>query len=234
MDRQTDLSILMRTEIFRAVPEDVLEEARAGSFRKRLSKGEVLFHQGDPVSDVYVVVVGRLRVTQNTPNGAQVIIRYLGPGEIAGYTALSGAPEYPGTVTALDDAHLIGWSKATIQQLMERHPRVAMNAVALLGARYHEMQVRLRELSTENVERRIAHTILRLASQAGRRTAQGVEIAFPLSRQDLAEMAGTTLHTVSRTLSAWEEQGVVDSGRRRVVVCKPHELTAIAEAVSTD
>lgn len=234
MDRQTDLNILMRTEIFRTLPEDVLDDVIIDSFRKRLSKDEILFHRGDPVSTVYVVVVGRLRATQKTPHGAQVIIRFLGPGDLAGYMALLGAPEYPGTVTAIDDVHLIGWSKSAIQQLMERHPRIAMNAVALLGARYHEMQVRLRELSTENVERRIAHTILRLVSQAGRRSAQGVEIAFPLSRQDLAEMTGTTLHTVSRTLSAWEEQGIVYSGRRRVVLCKLHELTAIAEAASTE
>ncbi|MGK3946862.1 helix-turn-helix domain-containing protein, partial [Streptomyces caeruleatus] len=73
-----------------------------------------------------------------------------------------------------------------------------MNALAVLSARYHEIQLRLLELSTEKVERRIGHTVLRLANQAGRRTARGIEIAFPLSRQDLAEMAGTTLHTVSR------------------------------------
>jgi CRP-like cAMP-binding protein len=90
------------------------------------------------------------------------------------------------------------------------------------------MQVRLREVATEKVEQRIAHTIMRLADQAGRRTARGVEIAFPISRQDLAEMAGTTLHTVSRTLSGWEDQGIVTSGRRRVVVSDPRALSRIA------
>jgi CRP-like cAMP-binding protein len=112
---------------------------------------------------------------------------------------------------------------------MTGHSTVAMNAAALLGARYHEMQVRLRELSTEKVEQRIAHTLLRLAAQAGRRTARGLEIAFPLSRQDLAEMSGTTLHTVSRTLSGWEEQGIVDCGRRRVIVAKPDVLESISK-----
>ena len=112
---------------------------------------------------------------------------------------------------------------------MTRHSSIAMNAVRLLGARYLDMQVRLRELSTEKVERRLAHTILRLAQQAGRRTARGIEIAFPLSRQDLAEMSGTTLHTVSRTLSAWEERGIVDCGRRRIIVARSQLLESIAE-----
>jgi CRP-like cAMP-binding protein len=115
--------------------------------------------------------------------------------------------------------------------MMSRHSRIAMNAVTLMGERYQDLQVRLRELATEKVERRIAHTLLRLSQQAGRRTARGIEIAFPLSRQDLAEMTGTTLHTVSRTLSGWEARGLVDSGRRRVIVVKPEALAEVGEEV---
>ncbi len=180
---------------------------------------------------VYVVVVGRLRVTQTTLDGQQIIIRYLGPGDVVGYAALTGAVAPPGAVTAVDDSHLIGMPAALLREVMSRHSRIAMNAVALLGGRYHDLQVRLRELATEKVERRIAHTLLRLSQQAGRRTARGVEIAFPLSRQDLAEMTGTTLHTVSRTLSGWETRGLVDSGRRRVVIADSRALAEVAEEV---
>lgn len=230
MDRQTDLSILASTEIFRSLPNETLDEARRLAFRKRVAKGEVLYYQGDAVANFYVVVVGRLRVTQTTSEGDRITLRYLGPGEMAGYAALSHTPVHPGTVIAVDDTHLFAWTKGAIQQLMGKHPQIAMNAVAVLGSRYQETQVRLRELSTESVERRIAHTLLRLASQAGRRTAQGIEIAFPLTRQDLAELAGTTLHTVSRTLSTWEKEGIVMSGRRHVIVCRPHALTMISDA----
>ena len=81
-----------------------------------------------------------------------------------------------------------------------------------------------------NVEegKRIAHALGRLVVQAGRRTPDGIEIDFPISRQDLAEMTGTTLHTVSRTLSAWESEGIVASGRQKVVITQPHALVAIA------
>jgi CRP-like cAMP-binding protein len=115
---------------------------------------------------------------------------------------------------------------------MGRRPQIAMNAVAVLGTRYQETQIRLRELSTETVERRIAHALLRLARQAGRRTAQGTEICFPLSRQDIAELSGTTLHTVSRTLSAWEKDGIVSSAHRHVVVCLPTALEGISQDAS--
>ena len=79
------------------------------------------------------------------------------------------------------------------------------------------------------VERRIAQALLRLAQQAGRRTARGIEIAFPLSRQDLAEMTGTTLHTVSRILSAWESQGLVEGGRQKLLILDLSGLSALAE-----
>lgn len=229
MDHHPDLDILKRTELFRDAPIAALRDAQAGSFRKRVAADEIVLRQGDAATALYVVIVGRLRAVQTTADGQQVIVRYLGPGEVAGYTTLSERGHHPGTVVAVDDTHLFGWTEPAIKELMRQHSSIAMNAVALLGKRYHEMQIRLRELSTEKVEQRIAHTIIRLSQQAGRRTARGIEIAIPLSRQDLAEMSGTTLHTVSRTLSAWEEQGIVSCGRRRVIVSDTRKLALVTE-----
>lgn len=230
MDNQADLRILASTEIFRSLPGDALEEMRRSASRRRLAAREVLYHQGDPAANFYVIIVGRLRATQTTEAGSQIALRYLGPGELVGYAALADIPAYPGTVVAVEDTHLFVWPASLMRQAMGRHPQIAMNAVAVLGSRYRETQLRLRELSSETVERRIAHTLLRLARQAGRRTVQGVEISFPLSRQDIAELAGTTLHTVSRTLSAWEKDGIVTSARRHIIICQPEALTAINEA----
>ena len=229
MDHHPDLEILERTELFRGVPVAALHDALAASLRKRVTADEIVLRQGDVATALYVVIVGRLRASQTTADGQQIIVRYLGPGEVAGYTVLAGRDRHPGTVVAVDDTHLFGWTETAIRELMKNHSSIAMNAVALLGERYHEMQIRLRELSTERVEQRIAHTIVRLSRRAGRRTARGIEIAIPLSRQDLAEMSGTTLHTVSRTLSAWEEQGIVNCGRRRVVISDPQRLLSVAE-----
>jgi CRP-like cAMP-binding protein len=222
------LDILARTELFRGLGQPALTAARAVSFRKQLKTGEDLLVQGSPADSLFVVVVGRLRVTQTGAEGQQVIVRYLGSGELAGYATLSGGGTHPGTATAVDDTHVIGWTAAAVRKLLSDHPAIAANALAVIGSRYRETQLRLREVATERVEQRIAHTILRLADQAGRRTANGIEITFPVSRQDLAEMCGTTLHTVSRTLSEWEDQGVVESGRRRVIVSRPDQLAAIA------
>jgi CRP-like cAMP-binding protein len=110
-----------------------------------------------------------------------------------------------------------------------KHPSLAMNTMQTVGSRLQDAHTRVVEMSTEQVERRVAHALLRLAQQAGRKGEAGIQIDFPISRQDVAEMTGTTLHTVSRILSAWEDQGLVDSGRQRISIRNPHKLFMLAE-----
>jgi CRP-like cAMP-binding protein len=101
----------------------------------------------------------------------------------------------------------------------------------LMTSYIQEMQERYRELATEKVERRIARVLLRLTSQMGVKTKDGsIELTF--TRQDLAEMSGTTLYTVSRVLSEWERQGLVEAGRERVLIRKPHGVVQIAEELN--
>lgn len=215
--------------LFEGLSEEGLDRSIVLSRREKLEKGAVLFHQGDPATAFHLILAGRLQVGQTTPDGQHVIIRYLGPREIAGCVAVCGGMPYPATSTAVEDCWLLSWSRQRIAELADQYPLIALNAMRIMGGRVTELQQRLREMQTERVERRIAHALGRLVVQAGRRTGEGIEIDFPLSRQDLAEMAGTTLHTVSRTLSAWEGAGIVLAGRQKVVIAQPHVLVAIAE-----
>lgn len=215
--------------IFTDLPEAGLERAIGLARREKRDKGEILFHQGEPAEAFHLILAGRLRVGQITPEGQQVIIRYLGPRDIAGCVAVCGGVPYPATATAVEDSWFLTWTRPRLAELAETYPAIAVNAMRIMSGRTIELQQRLRELQTERVERRIARALGRLVVQAGRRTKEGIEIDFPISRQDLAEMTGTTLHTVSRTLSAWENAGIVLGGRQRVVITDPHALVAIAE-----
>lgn len=94
------------------------------------------------------------------------------------------------------------------------------------------MSSRIVELSTKLVEQRIACALLRMIGQSGRKVAGGIEIGFPISRQNIADMTGTTLHTVSRVLSAWEKQGLIISARCHIVVTKPHQLVMIGSGAA--
>jgi len=192
------------------------------------------FRQGQEARRIFVLNRGQVKVTRATPEGHQVVVRYAGTGGLFGCVPLFGGSEYPATGTAMTPCEALAWDRQTTDRLMLRFPRVAINALALLGSELSEIRERYQELATERVERRVARALLRLVRQAGKRVEQGVLIEFPLSRQDLAELTGTTLHTVSRILSAWEDKGLIASGRRRVVIRMPHGLVAIAEDLNME
>jgi CRP-like cAMP-binding protein len=143
--------------------------------------------------------------------------------------AAFGHRTYPVSAQAATDCQALGWSGRLISTLMLRYPRLALNTIELLAGRVHDLQERFQELATQQVERRLAHTLLRLVRKAGRGVDGGMLIDVVLSRQDLAEMTGTTLFTVSRFLHQWDRQGVVRATRQRVLVRQLHVLARIAE-----
>jgi CRP-like cAMP-binding protein len=104
-----------------------------------------------------------------------------------------------------------------------------MNVIRIIGMRLKDVQERVRELSTQRVEQRVARAVLRLARQAGHSTVDGTAIEFPLRRKDVADISGTTLHTASRILTAWEKAGLLVSQNQRLTICKPAEIDRIAE-----
>jgi CRP/FNR family transcriptional regulator, nitrogen oxide reductase regulator len=214
--------------LFEGLPDEALERTLALARRSKAAKGARVFEQGAPAEALHLILCGRLKVSQTTPEGQHVIIRYLGRREIAGCVAVCGGIPYPATAEAVEDTSLLSWTRTRIADLAERYPAIGMAAMRVMAGRMTELQARLGELQTEPVERRIAHALGRLVVQAGRRTPEGIEIDFPITRQELAEMTGTTLHTVSRTLSRWETDGIVGGGRQKVVILAPHALVGIA------
>ena len=204
---------------------EVLRAARA----RKIARDGFLFQQGDPAAALYLLQAGRMRIQQVTPDGQQVLLRVVIPGEMFGGVTLLEDAAYPASARAVEECTALGWDIATMSRLMERFPRLALNALRLLATHMQNLQDSYRELATERVERRVARALLRLTRQTGRRVEGGVLIDFPLSREDLAEMTGATLFTVSRILSGWERQGLIESGRQRILIRRPHGLVAIAE-----
>lgn len=220
---------LAQSSLFEGLSPSELQTVLRAARRRQVGREAFFFQQGDPASLLYVLVEGRVRLTQVTPEGDQVILRYIAPGEMFGGIATLGETTYPVSAQAVDGCQALIWDGETVARLMERMPRLALNALRLMAGRIQELQDRIRELATERVERRVARALLRLVRQAGRKVENGVLIDLPLSRQDLAEMTGTTLFTVSRIFSRWEEQGLVEVGREKVLIRSPHGLVRIAE-----
>ncbi|NNJ11266.1 Crp/Fnr family transcriptional regulator [Chloroflexales bacterium ZM16-3] len=228
---RTDL--LCRCHYFAGLAEETLTAAASAAQLRHVSGGEFFFRQGDPASHFYVLAEGHARLSQITPEGRQVIMGLIGPAHAIGIIAAIPGALYPLDLQATQDSQALTWNQRTLHMLLESHPVLGLRALRMVSSRFVELQDRYRELATERVERRLARAILRLVAQVGRPEAGGVTIALPLARQDLAELTGTTLYTVSRTLSAWEDAGIIRSGRERVTLCDPARLTAIAEDLPT-
>ena len=230
MDVEARGSILARASLFRGADDAAIAAAAETANEHPVKKDEPLFHQGEEASHSYLVAWGRLRLDQTTADGRNVVLRHMGPGDLVGTVAVLREKPYPATPVAIEDGMTLYWSAAATARLIAEHPRLAANAIELIGGRLEELQERLRELATQRVERRIAATLLRMVRQAGRRVDAGVEIPFALTRGEIAEMTATTLHTVSRTLAAWEQQGVLTGKRSsHLVIVQPHRLVELAE-----
>jgi CRP-like cAMP-binding protein len=226
---QLDRSLIAALPAFASIGPEALDDILTQARPLRAQKGVALFDQGQKAEEFFLLLNGRLRVTRVSPQGQQVVVRFVNPGDMFGVAMAINSPVYPGSATAVVDSLALVWPNAAWSGLISRHPALALNTMGTLGARLQDSQTRILEMSTQQVEKRVAHAILRLANQAGRKTDEGILIDFPISRQDIAEMTGTTLHTVSRILSAWEEKGLVEGGRQRIVVRDPHGLVMLAE-----
>jgi CRP-like cAMP-binding protein len=220
---------LRRVNIFGSATDEDLELIHKHGIRRSIEEGGFFFFQGDAAAYAYVLTSGRAKLIQTSQSGQQVNLRTIDAWEIFGALgAVRDQSAYPASAQALKDSTALALESSWLREMMNTRPYLSIGLMQLMTGYIQEMQSRYRELATEKVERRIARALLRLTAQMGKKLAEGhIELTF--TRQELAEMSGTTLYTVSRVLSEWERQGLVATGRERVVILEPHGLVKIAE-----
>ncbi|UCD99785.1 MAG: Crp/Fnr family transcriptional regulator [Chloroflexota bacterium] len=226
---EEEIIIAQNSNLFRNIGSQGVEELVAAAQISKLNGGAHYFLEDDPADTGYLLLKGKVKLTQVTLEGQQVILGYLSPGRVFGIIAILKKVTYPVSAQAVGNCIALAWDQRTLNRLMERHPQIALNSLLIMAGQIREFQNRVRDLSTKRVETRLARAVLRLANQTGVKVPEGILIDLPLSRQDLAEMTGSTLYTVSRILHDWEEMGIVLSKRQKVVITNPHGLVSIAE-----
>ena len=224
-----DLRIPKPVALFADLHPEAFAEVGGAARPRHVAAAGTFFVEGDPAASFFVLVNGSVKMTQVTPEGHQIVLRLLASGDAFGGVAAFGGATYPVSAEAVTDSSALEWPGDVMARLMERHPKLALNALRFVAGRLHELQVQYRQLATEKVERRVARALLRLVQQAGRRIDSGVLIDLPLSRDDIAQMTGTTLFTVSRIISRFEAEGILEAGRQRMVIRYPHGLLKVAD-----
>ncbi len=225
-----DESLLNNVPPFSKLDSRQIREILDLASSRRYDEGVAVFEEGHDADRFYMLLDGYIRVVRITPGGEQVIALHIPSGQLFGIARALGRTTYPATAITAAESIALSWPTRLWDQFTAHYDGFATETYKTVGTRVGEMNTRIMEMATQQVEQRIANALLRLINQTGRKVATGIEIDFPITRQDLSEMTGTTLHTVSRTLSAWEKQGLVASGRKRITVSDPHQLVLLANA----
>ena len=224
-----DRSLIAGLPQFQGMEAHDLDYVLMNARSQLVAKDAAVFEQEAEAHFFFLLLDGHVRVVKTTADGQQVIVRYISAGELLGIAHALGRTTYPASAIAAVDCVVLAWPGRLWAEVSGRYPAFRPSTFSKVGARLQEAHTRVVEMSTQQVEQRVAHVLLRLAKQTGKKSDDGILIDFPISRQNIAEMTGTTLHTVSRLLSLWETKGLVRSGRQKVTIVQPQRLFMLAE-----
>lgn len=220
--------VLRSSPIFRKlVPEDRQRVAVVSSLAT-YAKGELIFKEGTPSDSFYTIINGRVKIFKMTPSGKDVILEIFGPGDPFGAVAVYEGRPYPASAVALEDTTCVLIPRLAFFTLLEQHPTLVRGLLLGLTHRLIELTNRMAELTGGRVEPRFARLFLKLADEQGRKDRGGIVVPLALSRQELADMTGTTIETCIRIMSRWGKQGLVRTEKDGFVVLDRKALETLA------
>lgn len=192
-------------------------------------RGDIIFEEGMPSDFFCTIARGRVKIYKSAPGGKEVILEIFGQGDPLGAVAAYEGRPFPASAAALDETTCVMIPRPAFFALLDEHPKLARGLLFGLTQRLIELTNRLAELSGTRVEPRVARAMLKLADQAGRPERGGTFIPVTLSRQDLADLAGTTIETCIRIMSRWGKQAIVRTEPDGFVVLNRPALEDLAE-----
>jgi CRP-like cAMP-binding protein len=219
--------LMCASALFTGLSPNECREIASCAKARTFARDELLFMQGQPVRNLMLIQTGSVKLTQLSPNGNEVILWMNGSGDAVGVAAETPACSHTCSARAMEQCKALTWEYARLQNLLIEYPQIRKNVSQILAGRLNELEERFREVATEKVAKRVALALLRLLKHVGKEAQGGVEIS--LSREELAQMTGTTLFTISRILSKWGEEGFVLPRREAVLVRDPQRLLQMSD-----
>lgn len=214
--------------VFAALTSEQRREIASAASLSSLAKGECVFREAEPVSNAFLILSGHVKLSRGGWHRNSVTLRIAHPGEPFGMTGDLSGHQQTQTAVALCDCRLGTWPIRTWNEFLRAMPGLTVGLLQDVERRLAITEDRLAEIAYLDVSRRIAHLVLRLVDQAGRQEEDGVWVDFPVTRQEIAALTGTTLHSASRILTQWERERIVGGGRRELVVRNIPALLSLA------
>ena len=223
------LSILRKLPFFKGLPDQAITEINPLFREQGYETGETIYFTGDPAVRLYIVAAGKVKLLRHAPTGQEVLLDLLLPGDFFGSLPLLGEETYPDTAQAHTLCCALTITGEAFQKILQQYPQVSLSLLEIVSHRLHEAREIIHQLSATPVESRLAATLLKLADKLGEDHDGELLIQLPLSRQDLADMIGATVETVSRIMSQFRKQKLIRSGRGWVAITDRDKLVTITE-----
>ncbi len=221
---------LRTASLYRGLSDDDRRRLAEVALVKSWDKGEVIFNEGDPSDFLLTVLTGRVKVVKLQPSGKEVILEIFGPGDPVGaVVAYEGRP-FPASAIALDRTTCLLVRRGPLFALLEKHPSLVRGLLSAFTRRIVELAQRIPEVAGARVETRFAHLFLKLADRVGRAREGAVFIPMVLTRQELADLTGTTIETCIRLMSRWGKEGILETEKDGFVLADRAALEELTRA----
>jgi CRP-like cAMP-binding protein len=202
-------SALAAVAMYRRLSAEDRQRLAGASVVRDYQKGDEIFGEGEPGEAFFVIASGRVKVVKSTPAGKEIILEFFGAGDPLGaVVAYEGRP-FPASARALEPTRCVVTPRDAFFRLLADHPSLVRGLLSGLTMRLIELTNRMAEISGARVEERIARLLLNRLDEQGRPERGGVFLPMPLSRQEIADLAGTTIETAIRVMSRWNKSGLV-------------------------
>jgi len=215
------VEILRGSFIFSSLNDDELGELANLTIERSFVPNEFIFWDGDTPEWFYIVAKGKVKVVKHSSLGREFIIAFFGPGEMFGEVAVFENKPYPASAQAVAETKVVGIKREDLLSFLANRPQVALRIINVLGGRLRDAQGRLRDLAGERVEQRLASVLLMLSSKLG--------LTLPFTRQEIADMTGTTTETAIRVMSHLKDRGIIRSVRGEVIILNEEKLRLLSE-----
>jgi CRP/FNR family transcriptional regulator, nitrogen oxide reductase regulator len=221
------LVLMCASALFTGLTQRECMEIAACGRARTFARDELLFAQGQPVRSVILLQSGSVKHTQLSADGNEVLLWMSGSGEAVNVQPESAACSHTCSARAMEHCQALVWEYGRLQTLLNQFPQIRENVSRILAGRLRELEERFREVATEKVATRLALALLRLMKRVGTPTNEGIQVS--LSREELAQMTGTTLFTISRILSKWAEKGFIKPRRASILIGDPKKLEQVGD-----
>jgi CRP/FNR family transcriptional regulator len=221
MSQEDKSPVLRQSTIFSSLNEGDLAELAGLAAERRFQPGEFIFWEGDQPDRFYMVTEGRVKILKHSSLGKEFVIAYFGPGEMFGEVAVFESNSYPGSAQVVADTRVLEIRGDDFRSFLAGRPDLALRIIQILAGRLRDAQGRLRDLAAERVEQRLARILLMLHSRLGP--------TLPFTRQEIADMAGTTAETAIRFMSRLRQAGIVRSARGKTIIVDEAKLRLLSE-----